>query len=229
MRVSVTDLKKLESRVAYTFKNASLLDQSVTHRSFGDRNNERLEFLGDSILNFVVAAALFNQFPDAREGDLSRLRARMVKQQTLAEIARELDLGGFLTMGSGELKSGGFDRDSILSDAVEAIIGAVFLDGGITEATDCVLGLYEERLAALTSSNIEKDAKSRLQEHLQGIGQPVPDYILVGTTGKSPNQTFEIECRSLSFNGTIRAIGTSRRRAEQKAAELALKHLEVTN
>ena len=107
MRVSVTDLKKLESRVAYTFKNASLLDQSVTHRSFGDRNNERLEFLGDSILNFVVAAALFNQFPDAREGDLSRLRARMVKQQTLAEISRELDLGGFLTMGSGELKSGG--------------------------------------------------------------------------------------------------------------------------
>ena len=140
MQVSVTDLKKLESRVAYTFKNASLLDQSVTHRSFGDRNNERLEFLGDSILNFVVAAALFNRFPDAREGDLSRLRARMVKQQTLAEIARELDLGGFLTMGSGELKSGGFERDSILSDAVEAIIGAVFLDGGITEATDCVLG-----------------------------------------------------------------------------------------
>jgi ribonuclease-3 len=229
VQVSVADLKKLESRVAYTFKNASLLDQSVTHRSFGDRNNERLEFLGDSILNFVVAAALFNRFPDAREGDLSRLRARMVKQQTLAEIARELDLGGFLTMGSGELKSGGFERDSILSDAVEAIIGAVFLDGGITEATDCVLGLYEERLAALTSSNIEKDAKSRLQEHLQGIGQPVPDYILVGTTGKSPNQTLEIECRSLSFNGTIRAIGTSRRRAEQKAAELALKHLEVTN
>ena len=229
MRVSVADLKKLESRVAYTFKNASLLDQSVTHRSFGDRNNERLEFLGDSILNFVVAAALFNQFPDASEGDLSRLRARMVKQQTLAEIARELDLGGFLTMGSGELKSGGFERDSILSDAVEAIIGAVFLDGGITEATDCVLGLYEERLAALTSSNIEKDAKSRLQEHLQGIGQPVPDYILVGTTGKSPNQTFEVECRSFSFKGTIRAIGTSRRRAEQKAAELALKYLEVTN
>lgn len=229
MRVSVTDLKKLEARVAYTFKNASLLDQSVTHRSFGDSNNERLEFLGDSILNFVVAAALFNRCPDAREGDLSRLRAGMVKQQTLAEIARELDLGGFLTMGSGELKSGGFDRDSILSDAVEAIIGAVYLDGGITEATGCVLGLYEERLAALTSSNIEKDAKSRLQEHLQGIGQPVPDYILVGATGKSPNQTFEIECRSLSFNGTIRAIGTSRRRAEQKAAELALKHLEVTN
>ena len=229
MQVSVTDLKKLESRVAYTFKNASLLDQSVTHRSFGDRNNERLEFLGDSILNFVVAAALFNRFPEAREGDLSRLRAKMIKQQTLAEIARELDLGGFLTMGSGELKSGGFERDSILSDAVEAIIGAVFLDGGITEATDCVLGLYEERLAALTSSNIEKDAKSRLQEHLQGIGQPVPDYILVGTTGKSPNQNFEIECRSLYFNEIIRAIGTSRRRAEQKSAELALKHLEVTS
>ena len=229
MRISVSDLRKLESRVAYTFKNASLLDQSVTHRSFGDRNNERLEFLGDSILNFVVAAALFNQFPDAREGDLSRLRARMVKQQTLAEISRELDLGGFLTMGSGELKSGGFDRDSILSDALEAIIGAVFLDGGITVATDCVLGLYEERFAALTSSNIEKDAKSRLQEHLQGIGQPVPDYILIGTTGKSPNQNFEIECRSLSFSGTISAIGTSRRRAEQKAAEVALKHLGVIN
>ena len=225
----MSDLKKLESRVAYTFRNVALLDQSVTHRSFGDKNNERLEFLGDSILNFVVAAALFSQFPEAREGDLSRLRARMVKQQTLAEIAREIDLGGCLTMGSGELKSGGFDRDSILSDAVEAIIGAVFLDGGITKATNCVLGLYKERLAALTSSNIEKDAKSRLQEHLQSIGQTVPDYILVGTTGKSPNQNFEIECRSLSFNGIIRADGTSRRRAEQKAAELALKHLEVIN
>ena len=229
MRVSVSDLKKLELSVAYTFKNVALLDQSVTHRSFGDRNNERLEFLGDSILNFVVAAALFSRFPEAREGDLSRLRARMVKQQTLAEIARELNLGGFLTMGSGELKSGGFDRDSILSDAVEAIIGAVFLDGGITDAADCVLGLYEERLAALTSSNIEKDAKSRLQEHLQSIGQSVPDYILVGMTGKSPNQNFEIECRSLCFNRIIRAIGTSRRRAEQKAAELALRHLEVIN
>ena len=229
MRVSVSDLKKLESRVAYTFKNVALLDQSVTHRSFGDRNNERLEFLGDSILNFVVASALFSRFPEAKEGDLSRLRARLVKQQTLAEIARELDLGGFLTMGSGELKSGGFDRDSILSDAVEAIIGAVFLDGGITQAADCVLWLYKARLAALTSSNIEKDAKSRLQEHLQGIGQSVPDYILIGMTGKSPNQNFEIECRSLCFNGIIRAIGTSRRRAEQKAAELALKHLEVIN
>ena len=223
----MSDLKNLESRVAYTFKNVSLLDQSVTHRSFGDVNNERLEFLGDSILNFVVAAALFDRFPEAGEGDLSRLRARMVKQQTLAEIARELDLGGFLTMGSGELKSGGFDRDSILSDAIEAIIGAVFVDGGIADARDCILGLYEERFAALISSNIEKDAKSRLQEYLQGKGQPLPDYVLIGTTGKSPNQNFEIECRSLSFNGTIRAMGTSRRRAEQKAAELALKHLEV--
>ena len=229
MRVSVSDLKKRESRVAYTFKNVSLLDQSLTHRSFGNRNNERLEFLGDSILNFVVAAALFSRFSEASEGDLSRLRARLVKQQTLAEIARELDLGGFLTMGSGELKSGGFDRDSILSDAVEAIIGAIFLDGGITKATDCVLWLYEKRIGALKSSNIEKDAKSRLQEHLQGLGKPVPDYILVGTTGKSPNQNFEIECRSLTFNGIIRAIGSSRRRAEQKAAELALRHLEVIN
>lgn len=227
MRVNVSDLKKLESRIAYGFKEASLLDQSVTHRSFGERNNERLEFLGDSILNFVVASALFNRFPEAKEGDLSRLRARLVKEQTLAEIARELDLGGFLTMGSGELKSGGFERNSILSDAVEAIIGAVFLDGGINQATDCVLGLYKERLAALTTSNIAKDAKSQLQEHLQAVGKPVPDYILIGMRGKSPNQYFEVECRSLSFNSTIRAIGTSRRRAEQKAAELALKRLEV--
>ena len=223
----MSDLKKLESRVAYTFKNASLLDQSVTHRSFGDRNNERLEFLGDSILNFVVASALFSLFPDANEGDLSRLRARMVKQQTLAEIARELDLGTFLIMGSGELKSGGFERDSILSDALEAIIGAVFLDGGITEASGCVLTLFEERLGALTSSNIEKDAKSRLQEHLQGLGEPLPEYTVVGTTGKSPNQKFEIECRSSSFKDKISATGTSRRRAEQNAAELALKHLEI--
>ena len=220
-------LKKLETLIVYTFKDAALFEQSVTHRSFGFKNNERLEFLGDSILNFVIASELFRKFPDAAEGDLSRLRAKLVNKQTLSEIAREISLGGFLKMGSGELKSGGFARDSILSDAVEAIIGAVYIDGGTKEATDLILRIYEERLAALKSSNIEKDAKSRLQEYLQSRGEPLPSYVLVGREGKPPNENFQIECRSVAFSKVICASGSSRRLAEQGAAVLALNHLQI--
>ncbi len=157
---------------------------------------------------------------------MSRLRARLVKQSTLAEVAREIALGDFLIMGSGEMKSGGFDRDSILSDALEAIIGAVYLDSDFGVAADCVSRLFSRWLVELTESDIEKDAKSRLQEHLQSLGESVPEYVLVGTHGKSPNQTFEIECRSPRFAEPVRATGASRRKAEQSAAAMGLNALE---
>ena len=222
MRVSVSDLKKLESRVAYTFKNVALLDQSITHRSFGYRNNERLEFLGDSILNFVVASDLFSRFPEAKEGDLSRLRARLVKQQTLAEIARELDLGGFLTMGSGELKSGGFDRDSILSDAVEAIIGAVYLDSDIDTCKALILQWFAKRLSDIQPGNQQKDPKTQLQEYLQGRKIELPQYEVINTTGQSHDQEFTVRCTTRVIDTQVIAKGTSRRKAEQGAAQQVL-------
>ena len=215
----------LEAKLDYSFKTAGLLDQALTHRSHSSLNNERLEFLGDSILNFVIAAAVFAQFPDASEGDLSRLRAGLVKQSTLADVARDIDLGGYLTMGSGELKSGGFERDSILSDALEAIVGAVYLDSGFDSAARCVTGLFETRLRGLSADDLKKDAKSKLQEFLQGLGEPVPEYVLVSTRGKSPHQVFEIECRSVRFSSPVRASGSSRRKAEQNAAALGLEAL----
>lgn len=219
------NLDRLESKLGYHFRQNSLLVQAVTHRSFGESNNERLEFLGDSILNYLIAAALYDRFEKATEGELSRLRAQLVKQPTLADVARELDLGAYLTMGSGELKSGGFERDSILSDALEAIIGAIYLDGGIEAASACVYELFDLRLSNLSHSDLEKDAKSRLQELLQGRGEAVPEYELLQMKGKSPNQVFEIECRAGPLSEPIRATGTSRRRAEQSAAEMALKKL----
>lgn len=221
----MSKLDRLESKLGYHFQQNSLLVRAVTHRSFGEANNERLEFLGDSILNYLIAATLYDRFEKATEGELSRLRAKLVKQPTLADVARELDLGDHLTMGSGELKSGGFQRDSILSDALEAIIGAIYLDGGIEAASKCVYALFEERLDSLSDSDLAKDAKSRLQELLQGMGEPVPEYELVKTKGKSPNQVFEVECRAGSLMQPILATGTSRRRAEQSAAEEALKQL----
>ncbi|MBL6689217.1 MAG: ribonuclease III [Pseudomonadales bacterium] len=218
-------LNRLEDRLGYQFQQQNLLTQAVTHRSFSEANNERLEFLGDSILNYLIAAALYSRFDQAAEGELSRLRARLVKQATLAEVAREIDLGDYLSMGSGELKSGGFERDSILSDAVEAIIGAIYLDGGIESASDCVYSLFASRLDNLSETDLEKDAKTRLQEHLQGIGESVPEYELLKMKGKSPNQVFEVECRAAPLKSAIRASGSSRRRAEQTAAKLALQQL----
>ena len=222
-------IDRLEARIGYTFQNRDLLAQSVTHRSFSDVNNERLEFLGDSVLNFVIASALYSQFPESSEGDLSRLRAQLVKQPTLAELAREMDLGRYLTLGSGEMKSGGFERDSILSDALEAIIGAVLLDSNFDSAATCLLAWFESRMANLTVTDLAKDAKSQLQEYLQGQGDPVPEYVVLRTTGKSPNQEFEIECRSVRLETPVQATGTSRRRAEQSAAELALHQLGVVS
>lgn len=204
-----------------------MLELALTHRSYSAENNERLEFLGDSILNFTIARELYALFPTASEGQLSRLRSGMVKQATLAGVAKELALGELLQMGGGEMKSGGFRRASILSDTLEAVIGGVLLDAGVEEAMACTLRLFESRLAGLNLADLKKDAKSELQEFLQGKGEPVPEYRLVSTRGKSPDQEFEIECRSNLLEQPVRATGTSKRRAEQTAATLMLEKLQV--
>jgi len=216
----------LEKKIDYSFSDGELLRQALTHRSFSSTNNERLEFLGDAILNYVIAQALYQRFPFATEGALSRLRAGLVKQQTLAEIAREIGLGSYLSMGSGELKSGGFNRDSILADALEAIFGAIIIDTDSESASNCIRYLFDTRLDKVSPNNLRKDPKSKLQELLQSLGQPVPDYVLVKQMGKSPNQEFEVECRVLQLAEPIRALGTSIRKAEQSAAETALRLLE---
>ncbi len=220
-------LSKLQSHLGYHFEREALLTQALTHRSFASDNNERLEFLGDAILSYVVSAALFEKFPDASEGALSRLRSRMVKQSTLADVARELDLGDYLKMGSGELKSGGFERSSILSDALEAIIGAVYLDKDVHAVSELLHHLLGSRIAQLSADDLKKDAKTSLQEYLQGQGAALPEYELLRLIGKSPNQTFEVACHSPRFPEVIKATGTSRRRAEQEAARLALASLGV--
>ena len=220
-------MPKIEASIGYEFKSEALLRQALTHRSFGDNNNERLEFLGDAILSFVIAAALYEKFPDSSEGDLSRLRARLVKQEPLADIAREIQLGDALIMGSGELKSGGFNRDSILSDALEAVFGAVFLDSGIDAATLCISGLFATRLMAMNANDLRKDPKTQLQEYLQGVSQALPEYQLIATRGKSPREEFEVACHVSLFDQPVTAKGTSRRKAEQQAAAAALKILKV--
>jgi len=222
----VSASEKLQRVLDYQFNDPGLLTQALTHRSFSDTHNERLEFLGDSILNFVIAEALYQLFPDVTEGDLSRLRAKLVRRQTLAEVAREIELGDYLTMGSGEMKSGGRNRSSTLADALEAVIGAVLIDSDMNRAADLIRTLFQTRLENLSEADLQKDAKTRLQEFLQGRGEPVPDYVLIGSSGKSPNQEFEVEVRSNHLGDPVRAKGSSIRRAEQHGAELALKRLE---
>ena len=218
---------KLESRIGYDFKRGSLLARALTHRSYSDTNNERLEFLGDAILNYVIALALYDRFEGADEGELSRLRAGLVKQPTLAEVARDIDLGGFIIMGGGELRSHGFEKDSILSDTLEAIFGAILLDSGPDAASQCVLRLFESRLGNLSLADIGKDAKSMLQEFLQSLGEPLPEYALLDVIGKPPNQKFEVACRAGGLENPVLARGSTRRQAEQTAAEIALARLEA--
>ena len=167
-------LSSLQRKLGYEFRDSSLLTLALTHRSFSGRNNERLEFLGDAVLNFVAGEALFHHFDQAREGQLSRLRARLVKGETLAILARDMDLGNYLRLGSGELKSGGFRRESILADATEAIIGAIYLDGGMDVARERVLAWLEQQFAGLTLVDTNKDSKTRLQEFLQSRGCDLP-------------------------------------------------------
>jgi len=213
---------KLSKKIGYFFNDNQLLTQSLTHRSASSKNNERTEFLGDSILNFVIAHELFLQFPTASEGQLSRLRASLVKESTLAEIAREIDLGEFLVLGSGELKSGGYRRDSILSDGLEAIIGAVLLDSGVEDCKQVILNLFATHLKNVTPSNELKDPKSLLQEYLQSKKISLPTYAVIEVVGEPHDQEFTVSCDIPEFEIFTKGEGTNRRRAEQDAAELAL-------
>lgn len=218
--------RELQQRLGYEFQDAALLDRALSHRSVGAGNNERLEFLGDSVLNFLVAEALYEQFPDAREGVLSRLRASLVKKETLAALARELELGSDLRLGSGERKSGGHRRDSILADAFEAVLGAVLLDGGIASSRAIIRTLFAGRLAA-ADSRLEKDAKTRLQEWLQARGHGLPAYRVLRAEGEDHDQEFIVECRVPALACCGEGRGSSRRGAEQVAAASVLGRLEA--
>ncbi len=216
----------LANRLPYRFVNHSLLTQALTHRSFSAQNNERLEFLGDGALNFIIAQQLFQRFQALAEGDLSRLRAQLVKEATLCEIAQSLDVGAALKLGEGELKSGGWRRPSILADALEALVGAVYLDGGYAEAEAMVIALFADKLATIDPNVIDKDPKSLLQEHLQGQKLAVPEYKVTQLAGEAHAQLFVVECYIEKLNIRTTGEGTSRRIAEQQAANYALIALE---
>ncbi|WP_020405558.1 ribonuclease III [Hahella ganghwensis] len=223
----IEKLDRLQRAIGYKFNDIGLLTLALTHRSYGMRNNERLEFLGDSVLNFIIAEHLYSRFEEAREGQLSRLRARMVKGVTLAEIAREFDLGEYLRLGSGELKSGGFRRESILADALESVIGAIYLDSGFDVCTERVLNWFDQRLAALNLKDTTKDSKTRLQEYLQARQLNLPRYEVISVQGEAHAQTFHVRCVIDCLDEPTEGTGSSRRVAEQKSAKKALAELGV--
>jgi ribonuclease-3 len=218
----------LAKAVGYRFKDPRLLDAAVTHRSVGSCNNERLEFLGDAILGHVVAEWLYQTFPDASEGQLSRLRACLVKRETLADIARGLELGEYLRLGSGELKSGGFRRDSILADALEALLGGMLLDGGFETCRAGIHRLFAGHMEALSSADELKDPKTRLQEYLQSRKLALPVYAMKTVSGKAHHQQFVVECRIEPLAAVSTGSGGSRRKAEQAAAVHMLEQLGVS-
>ncbi|MEY1661430.1 ribonuclease III [Isoalcanivorax beigongshangi] len=221
------ELSRLCQRLGYSFTDPCLLKQALTHRSANRRhNNERLEFLGDAELGRIVSRWLFERFPEAGEGQLTRMRSLLVRGATLAEVARELALGDHLVLGGGEMKSGGHRRDSILADALEALVGAILLEGGEQQCRERVLDWFAERLAQVSPDTADKDAKTRLQEHLQAFQQPLPDYQVVAIHGQAPDQRFDVQCHLPDQQQTFVAQGTSRRRAEQAAAQQALAWLE---
>ncbi|HEY6529596.1 MAG TPA: ribonuclease III [Cellvibrionaceae bacterium] len=212
----------LVQSLGYTFTNSDLLHQALTHRSFGATHNERLEFLGDSILNLVIAEALYEKFPSAREGDLSRLRASLVKGDTLAEVARDFGLGHYLRLGEGELRSGGQERSSILADAVEAIIGAIFIDSGFIQAREIVRRWFAKRMSNMSLAFDEKDPKTLLQELLQGRKKQLPIYEVVDVEGESHAQIFTVSCTVAYLELVTTGVASNRRAAEKEAAEKML-------
>jgi ribonuclease III len=218
----MSDIERLQRALEYTFEDRKLLELALCHRSVGGSNNERLEFLGDSILNHLIAEYLYHNFPKLREGDLSRMRAALVKGETLALVASDIDLGSYLELGSGERKSGGHRRSSILADALEAVLGAILLDGGVEECRQCIHRLFEERLQGMSQETVSKDAKTRLQEYLQGRGYPLPDYQLIDVSGEAHAQHFLVGCQLEKPKVDLRGEGSSRRKAEQHAAEMVL-------
>ncbi len=216
------NLSLLCQALNYQFSDLALLRTALTHRSADSQNNERLEFLGDALLSLIIAEDLFQRFPYAREGELTRMRSGLVKGDTLADIARQLKLGGLLTLGGGELKSGGWRRSSILADAVEAIIGATYLDGGSKACKALILHLFDSRLQALSLKTVQKDPKTLLQEYLQARRQSLPEYCVLNVSGEAHEQYFEVECRVADLIPPTEGNGNSRRYAEQMAASKAL-------
>lgn len=218
--------EELARKLGLAFSQPQLFKTALTHRSAGAHNNERLEYLGDSVLGFVVAERLYSQFPGVGEGVLSRLRASLVNQSSLAELARRHNLGDYLILGSGELKSGGFRRDSILSDALEAIMGAILLDSGVDVCRHWILKLFAEKFAEIKLDTWNKDPKTRLQELMQARKKELPVYELIGMSGADHAQTFEVKCSVPIISETTLGIGISRKKAEQAAAESMLILLE---
>ena len=216
---------RLQQVLGYQFRDSDLLNLALTHCSAGGQNNERLEFLGDSIVNHIIAEALFLRFPASREGEMSRMRASLVKGDTLAEVALELELGDHLRLGSGERKSGGHRRASILADAFEAVVGAILLDSDVEQCRQCVLGWFDARLQQLSAGTVEKDAKTKLQEYLQGRSNPLPVYELLSVQGEDHTQQFKVACRLRKPKLVVEGSGPSRRKAEQDAATAALERL----
>lgn len=216
------DPGRLSRQLGYRFKRPALLRQALTHRSYGTPHNERLEFLGDSVLSLAISTRLYHDFPQLSEGELSRMRAHLVKEPTLAEIAQTLELGDYLFLGEGELKSGGFRRPSILADALEAIVGAIYLDGGFAEAKQVLDTLYAPVIARLDPKSLSKDPKTQLQEYLQGHKLGLPKYTIVATEGEAHEQNFKVECHIVDLDIRVVGEGKSRRKAEQEAARLAM-------
>lgn len=215
-------LALLEKRLGYRFRDRALVEQALTHRSFGSPHNERLEFLGDGVLGCVIAAELFARFPALPEGKLTRLRASLVREESLAELARAIDLAKFLRLGDAALGQSADVRPSILADALEALFGAAFVDGGYPAAQDAILAAFREALARLDPELPAKDPKTRLQEHLQGRKLRLPEYRVAATKGAAHRQTFEVECRVAELKLAATGSGTSRQRAEQEAAAALL-------
>lgn len=213
--------------LGHVFAQPQLLQRALTHRSYAPEHNERLEFLGDSVLGCVIAKYLYGSYPQLSEGELSRLRSSLVREDTLAVLAQQLDLGSYLRLGEGERKSGGFRRPSILADAMEALFGAVLLDGGFAAAEKAVLGLFVPYLAKVDVQTLGKDAKTLLQEYLQGKHIPLPAYSVIATQGQAHEQSFEVECAIPSLKISTRGAGSSRRNAEQQAAQAAYQQLSI--
>lgn len=219
-------LQRLSKALGYEYQDLSNLERALTHRSVGAKNNERLEFLGDSLVNFMIADALYHQFQKISEGDLSRIRAFLVKGETLAKIGKEYQLSEYLMLGPGELKSGGYRRESIIADAVEAIIASVYEDGGLEPCRELVSRLYEKRLQELEPEKVGKDPKTRLQEFLQSHHHPLPEYSVISVNGPAHAQEFLVSCYVANLNRKFEATATNRRKAEQLAADQALNVLE---
>jgi ribonuclease III len=219
----------LRDRLGYSFRDPALLREALTHRSFGIPHNERLEFVGDAVLNCAVAQMLYDQFPATQEGELSRARANLVNRETLAQLGREIGLGTDIRLGEGEQKSGGADRASIIADALEAVFGAVFVDGGYDAARAVIDRVYADLLRSADPTTLGKDPKTRLQEWLQARRHPVPEYVVVATSGEAHAQLFEVDCRIPALALTTHGSGPSRRAAEQQAAAAALARVVDAN